>query len=159
TCADLGFNCGMAGDGCGGMLMCGMCTGMDTCGGNGIPNVCGHVTLDSDMTHTPYTSGAFAQQFPDQNNMCQVSGLAATAEQDLGSVPSGSPVLPQDKVTYSWSNFNVYVTAADQGTQFAADMTYTENGCTANYHVVGVWPTVSCTDDNGMPSQDMCNPC
>jgi len=41
TCAALGFNCGPAGDGCGGMLSCGTCTAPDICGGGGTPSVCG----------------------------------------------------------------------------------------------------------------------
>jgi hypothetical protein len=42
TCAQLGFNCGPAGDGCGGQLNCGTCTtGCETCGGGGQSSVCG----------------------------------------------------------------------------------------------------------------------
>ncbi len=41
TCADQGFNCGPAGDGCGGSLDCGTCSGCQVCGGGGTPGVCG----------------------------------------------------------------------------------------------------------------------
>jgi hypothetical protein len=41
TCASLGVNCGPQGDGCGGMLQCGTCSGSDICGGGGMPGVCG----------------------------------------------------------------------------------------------------------------------
>jgi hypothetical protein len=41
TCAGLGFNCGPAGDGCGGTLSCGTCSGCQTCGGGGKASVCG----------------------------------------------------------------------------------------------------------------------
>ena len=41
TCATHGFTCGLIGDGCGGSLNCGTCTGSTTCGGGGQPNVCG----------------------------------------------------------------------------------------------------------------------
>ena len=44
TCASLGFNCGPAGDGCGGVLDCGTCSGTDICGGAGKPSVCGNTT-------------------------------------------------------------------------------------------------------------------
>ncbi len=44
TCADLGINCGPAGDGCGGALSCGTCSGLDICGGGGVPGVCGNST-------------------------------------------------------------------------------------------------------------------
>ena len=41
TCAAQGKNCGTIGDGCGGTLSCGMCSGSQTCGGGGTANVCG----------------------------------------------------------------------------------------------------------------------
>ena len=42
TCAGNGYNCGMVGDGCGGTLDCGTCTSPgESCGGAGMPNVCG----------------------------------------------------------------------------------------------------------------------
>lgn len=44
TCAALGFTCGPAGDGCGGTLQCGTCSGTDVCGGGGKPSVCGNST-------------------------------------------------------------------------------------------------------------------
>jgi hypothetical protein len=44
TCAQLGATCGPQGDGCGGILQCGVCTPPDTCGGGGSPNACGHIT-------------------------------------------------------------------------------------------------------------------
>jgi hypothetical protein len=42
TCQQLGFNCGPAGDGCGGLLQCGSCNMPDICGGGGKPSVCGN---------------------------------------------------------------------------------------------------------------------
>ena len=41
TCSKLGFNCGPAGDNCGGLLECGTCTSPATCGGAGVSGVCG----------------------------------------------------------------------------------------------------------------------
>jgi hypothetical protein len=42
NCGDLKINCGPAGDGCGGVSQCGECTqGQETCGGGGVPSVCG----------------------------------------------------------------------------------------------------------------------
>jgi hypothetical protein len=41
TCMAVGATCGPIGDGCGGELMCGSCTGCQTCGGGGTPSVCG----------------------------------------------------------------------------------------------------------------------
>jgi hypothetical protein len=41
TCESQGLNCGVAIDGCGGTLYCGTCTAPETCGGGGVPRVCG----------------------------------------------------------------------------------------------------------------------
>jgi hypothetical protein len=41
TCSSLGLNCGPSGDGCGGTQDCGVCTAPLTCGGAGVPGVCG----------------------------------------------------------------------------------------------------------------------
>src|SRR5262249_30496724 len=41
TCVDLGAQCGSPPDGCGGFVDCGMCLGELTCGGGGVPYVCG----------------------------------------------------------------------------------------------------------------------
>ncbi len=40
TCADLGVECGLAGDGCGGALQCGSCMAGYQCGANGKPSQC-----------------------------------------------------------------------------------------------------------------------
>lgn len=41
TCGSQGARCGVTIDGCGGTLHCGECTAPETCGGGGIPLVCG----------------------------------------------------------------------------------------------------------------------
>ncbi len=43
--ACLGKNCGVVPDGCGGTYTCGSCTGYQSCGGGGTPNVCGCTPL------------------------------------------------------------------------------------------------------------------
>jgi hypothetical protein len=47
TCADFGFNCGLAGDGCGQLLDCGTCALLEFCGGGGA-NLCGSGTSADD---------------------------------------------------------------------------------------------------------------
>ena len=44
TCAKLGYNCGPASDGCGGLLQCGTCTSPQYCGGAGY-DVCGPTSI------------------------------------------------------------------------------------------------------------------
>jgi hypothetical protein len=41
TCQQIGANCGPQGDGCGGVIQCGDCMAPQTCGGGGMPGVCG----------------------------------------------------------------------------------------------------------------------
>jgi len=41
SCAQLGVECGPTGNGCGGVQQCGDCPPGQTCGGGGIPSVCG----------------------------------------------------------------------------------------------------------------------
>ncbi len=58
TCPQLGFNCGPAGDGCGGTLQCGTCTAPQSCGGGGAPSVCGGntgIAPDGAVICTPAT--------------------------------------------------------------------------------------------------------
>ena len=45
TCAALGYNCGEADNGCGGLLSCGSCTSPQYCGGGGY-DVCGPAAVD-----------------------------------------------------------------------------------------------------------------
>lgn len=45
TCADVNANCGVIGDGCGGVVDCGTCSDGNSCGGDSVPNVCGKVLL------------------------------------------------------------------------------------------------------------------
>jgi hypothetical protein len=46
SCAQQGFTCGPAGDGCGNLIQCGTCTPPDTCGGGGVSSVCGAPTCN-----------------------------------------------------------------------------------------------------------------
>jgi hypothetical protein len=110
----------------------------------------------------PYSLGTFTAVNPNANNMCPATGFA-NAEQDFTAVAADPanmlPALPADSLTYAWANFSVYVTAADQRTQFSGDVTVTENSCTVTYHAVGLWPGISCDDGMGNPVPSACNPC
>jgi hypothetical protein len=57
TCAQLGYTCGITGDGCGGSLSCGSCSNPQYCGGGGF-NQCGGnngLTADGGVACTPTT--------------------------------------------------------------------------------------------------------
>jgi hypothetical protein len=93
-------------------------------------------------------------------NSC-VSPFGCTSADDT----AGKCLLPAKSVKYEWTNLEIYVTAAAQGTQFQGDLKYTEDGCSIDYHVVGMWPGIDCTvyDMDGNPTdqgdEDACNPC
>jgi hypothetical protein len=44
TCAGQNIFCGPAGDGCGNIIQCGPCQAPQTCGGAGVPGMCGTPT-------------------------------------------------------------------------------------------------------------------
>jgi hypothetical protein len=70
TCATLGANCGLAGDGCGGTMSCGSCSFPDICGGGGVPSRCGGSTTDAGSTTC---TGLCAQQVA-----CPTAGTTTT---------------------------------------------------------------------------------
>jgi hypothetical protein len=106
-----------------------------------------------------YAIGSFVNAEPDADNFCPVKDIqpaelsfpeVAEAKDDMGEVVQAAED-PVD-VKYEWSNLKLYVTAAAPGTQFSGDLKYTQNGCTVEYHAVGLWPAVDCgvyDDDTG----------
>lgn len=99
----------------------------------------------------PYSLGAFKSSKPDKDDFCDVPTLTpsrvALPEQDGCSFDDCQPPLspePAADYTYEWSNVHVYVTAGANGTQFSADLKYTKDGCSAQYKVVALYPSVSC---------------
>jgi hypothetical protein len=126
-----------------------------------------------------YSAAQFTDEDPGPNDQCPVTNSSwAPAKQTFTAVaaepagpmgmPPALPALPQDSWEYDWSNMQVYVTAADQGVQFAADLTLTETdgtgtSCSMQYHAIGLWPDVSCSrqieDGSFVADLDMCNPC
>jgi hypothetical protein len=105
------------------------------------------VTLDPDAPLAPHSVGEMTE-VPGPDNFCEVPSLGAT------QLVARTPAL---SLTYAWSNLRVYNTAEIPGTQFTADLTYTENGCTADYKVKGIWPVVSCAT-GGKPDETKCDP-
>jgi hypothetical protein len=114
--------------------------------------------------------GSFTAGFPDDDTFC----MAEDFERSQVSLPD-IEALPDDMMTpdvdetqpaqaaidvaHQWSNARFVVSADAQGTQFEADLEYTQDGCTAKYHVVGVYPAVACeTDDECNDDNNGINP-
>jgi len=113
--------------------------------------------LAPDMMHSVFSVGDFATATPDENNVCHVSTLSP-AEQNIPAIPpdpdAGAPGAPAVDITYAWSDVRLFVTASAPGTQMAAHLTITQDGCPATYSVLAVWPAVSCAvrdPDSGAP--------
>lgn len=47
-------------------------------------------------------------------------------------------------ITYQFKNVKVYSAPSAPGTQMTGELTYTNNGCTANYVMRAVWPATWC---------------
>jgi hypothetical protein len=126
-----------------------------------------------------YSLGPFTSGRPDDQGFCNVPVLSKT-HVVLAEVPAvppdptvpddpGTPAQPAQDITLAWSNVKVYVTAADYGTQFEADLvdtrvTTTGKSCAITYRIVGLAPAVSCAalDADGNPTTDpditLCDP-
>jgi hypothetical protein len=101
----------------------------------------------------PYSLGELGE-VPGEDNFCDVPELSATRVE----VPEDS-AGPAQSFTYAWSHLRIYNTPRIPGTQFAADLRYTENGCTADYEVKGIWPVVNCGSGTPkMPNDALCDP-
>jgi len=85
TCQALGYTCGAAGDGCGGLLQCGTCTGSAYCGGGGF-DVCGGTALGSDGGPLSPCAPATCQQLGYQ---CGYAGDGCGGLLDCGGCPTG----------------------------------------------------------------------
>jgi len=88
------------------------------------------------------TTGKLASGDPDQEHFCVAEQFSPLSYGGLG---------------YQFSNVRFYVTPQIPGTQFTAELAYTEGGCIANYNVMGVFPVVSCKDADGNPDNSLCS--
>jgi hypothetical protein len=98
-----------------------------------------------------FSLGHFTAAEPNADRFCEVPQLSAAQVRlpavTMASVDAMGNVTcpgPAQDVKYVWSNVRVVVSAAVLGTELAADLTYTANGCTAQYRVWAVSPAVSC---------------
>jgi hypothetical protein len=104
--------------------------------------------LDPSVPVQPVSVGVLTTEAPGADHFCQVPTLSPTR------LVASTPAL---SLSYDWSNLRVYNTPEVPGTQFIADLRYTENGCTAEYTVRGIWPVVSCAT-SGKADPSKCEP-
>ncbi|MCP3139578.1 hypothetical protein [Pyxidicoccus xibeiensis] len=123
---------------------------------------------DPDPSHQTFSVGPFATEAPGPDNFCDVPTLTPARLElpavpvgllDGGTLPDGGPpARVAQSYAYEWSNLRIYNTPGTPGTQFVADLRYTENGCTAEYVARGIWPVVTCRGSNGQPNEAACDP-
>lgn len=121
----------------------------------------------------PDSLGDFADGLPDADGFCAVPKMTKVElnlpevveipptedDPDTVDVDESDPGMAGQaaaRLTYEWDNVKFLVTADAQGTQFSADLKFTQDSCTANYHVVGVYPAVPCLDEEGKPDDEVC---
>jgi hypothetical protein len=110
--------------------------------------------VDPESTEKPYSVGPLASETPGSDNFCEVPELVPARLEVPGNGEQSS-----QSFSYEWSNLRIYNTPEIPGTQFVADLRYTENGCSAEFSVKGIWPVVSC--GSGTPkkaNETLCDP-
>jgi len=120
---------------------------------------------DPNAAHKPYSLGDWGSAEPGGDNFCAVPA-PNDIEQDLAYVPpgpalpdggAGTAAVPALSVRYHWTDVRFYNTPASPGTQLVANLAYSRTEgmpdggagtpCTAQFHVVGLWPLVGCASD------------
>ncbi len=111
--------------------------------------------VDTIEGNVPHAFGDFTTGFP-QNDICKAE--LDPARVDLPAIeldPEQDPEDPDDDIEQdavamgeAWQNVEVYVTAANLGTQMKGRYTVTDDveGCSATYDVLAVFPAVFCED-------------
>jgi len=127
----------------------------------------GRLSADIDAAHTSYAKGDFGSAEPNGSDVCSVPTLTV-AQKDIPVLPAvpddpetaeddeSLPEKPAESFKYEWTNMKWRVSEAVPGTQFVADLKYTKDGCTADFHAIGMYPAVFCGDDEGNPDNAAC---
>lgn len=102
---------------------------------------------DPDTSHSITGTGEFTTEYP-ENRICTVPALSEARQ----VITSG---LTTD-ISYTWRDIVIQGQARIPGTQWTAELTYVNSGCTAIYEAVGVFPAIRCvrTDASGATVRD-----
>jgi len=89
----------------------------------------------------------------DAQNFCGATEFSA-ATVNAGPKTSAPPE-PATSISYQFKDVKVYAAPEAPGTQLTGDLTYTRDGCTAEYTVRAIWPAHGCDPDSSNPA-DTC---
>lgn len=115
--------------------------------------------IEGDETfHAANAIGSFTAGFPNDDTFCMIDEFERTQvtlpeiepladDPNTPELDESLPAQPAIDVQYRWSDARFVVSADAQGTQFEAELEYQQDGCTATYHVVGLYPAVGCESD------------
>jgi hypothetical protein len=103
--------------------------------------------------------GSFTSGFPNDETFCMIDEFepAQVSLPEIAELPDdpntpdvdeSQPAQPALDVQYRWRDARFVVSADAQGTQFEAELEVQQDGCTATYHVVGLYPAVGCESDD-----------
>ena len=107
-------------------------------------------TRERDPERLAYSIGTLAKE-ADAQGFCPA--IVGTAEKQAPATAQ----LPSTSVSYAWSNVRILAIPLAPGTQMVADLTYTQDGCTTEYEVWGMWPgDVDCANEAGEPDNGIC---
>lgn len=68
---------------------------------------------------------------------------------------SATSTAAATSITYQFANVKMYSAPDAPGTQLTGDLTYTRDGCTAEYTVRALWPATGCDPESTKPA-DLC---
>jgi hypothetical protein len=91
-----------------------------------------------DTANSVNTEGDFTTEYPSEDELCLVPSMSE-ARQRVAQTDGSTK-----DIRYEFSNVRVQGSSAIPGTQWIADLTYTENDCTAQYVAVGMFPALKC---------------
>jgi hypothetical protein len=102
-----------------------------------------------DTANPVNASGDYTTEYPSEEELCVVPGMSE-ARQRIAQADGTTK-----DIRYEFSNVRVQGSSAIPGTQWIADLTYTENDCTAQYMAVGMFPALRCERTvNGQVQRD-----
>ena len=124
-----------------------------------ISDLLGATRAEPNAEDRPFAIGRFDSAEPDADEFCvapslSVAQLRLPAVDEEVLMCTTEPAQDAVDIKYEWSNVRVYATASAYGTQLAADLVYTKDGCRATYRVTAVYPVVSCAVPLNPPSEE-----
>jgi hypothetical protein len=97
-------------------------------------------TAVGSLTEQPVDNFCSATDFSDAS----VNAVAKTT----------APPEAATQITYKFANVQVYTAPRAPGTQLKGELTYTRDGCTSQYTLRAIWPSVACDPASNVPADN-----